>query len=326
MRDDLHLTYTQIGLLLSLPGIIAHSSNRSSASSAMYGSAACSSLQVAFCLQLSLVHDKCQLILSSFLLASFILFFPSSGAFVSLSQANLMDSESTRHEQNMARWTFAGSLGRSGRTSASWTCSSTLAWDGAGRTPRSPLSRPSACSRRYDICLPIQFPLRPFPSLRGGLRRIPRCVLCPQTRRCVALAPPARIRRPDDGCSCSVISLCTLSMLDVTTEAQAGIAVTVWLAMGLITDFLFIPFIDRQKDSIKYPAHHRPIGIICLCRFSAYAGLSSQAGRCDFCQPVQHRLVSHSAGTVILKPARVKAPASWRLARSPRRWQNSFPS
>ncbi len=46
-----------------------------------------------------------------FLLASFILFFPSSGAFVSLSQANLMDSNPPRHEQNMARWTFAGSMG-----------------------------------------------------------------------------------------------------------------------------------------------------------------------------------------------------------------------
>jgi MFS transporter, FSR family, fosmidomycin resistance protein len=45
------------------------------------------------------------------LLASFILFFPASGMFVSLSQASLMDLEPSRHEQNMARWTFAGSLG-----------------------------------------------------------------------------------------------------------------------------------------------------------------------------------------------------------------------
>ncbi len=51
---------------------------------------------------------------------------------------------------------------------------------------------------------------------------------------------------------CSAISL--LYFVDVAraTEAQAGIAVTIWLAMGLITDFLFIPFIDRQKDSIQF--------------------------------------------------------------------------
>lgn len=36
------------------------------------------------------------------------------------------------------------------------------------------------------------------------------------------------------------------------SEAQAGIAVTIWLAMGLITDLLFIPFIDRQPDSIRF--------------------------------------------------------------------------
>jgi FSR family fosmidomycin resistance protein-like MFS transporter len=45
------------------------------------------------------------------LLISFILFYPASGAFVSLSQAALMDSEPDKHEQNMARWTLAGSLG-----------------------------------------------------------------------------------------------------------------------------------------------------------------------------------------------------------------------
>jgi FSR family fosmidomycin resistance protein-like MFS transporter len=44
------------------------------------------------------------------LLAS-CLFNPSSGAFVGLSQASLMDAQPARREQNMARWTFAGSLG-----------------------------------------------------------------------------------------------------------------------------------------------------------------------------------------------------------------------
>lgn len=37
---------------------------------------------------------------------AFILFYPASGAFVNLSQATLMDSETDRHEQNMARWGF----------------------------------------------------------------------------------------------------------------------------------------------------------------------------------------------------------------------------
>jgi MFS transporter, FSR family, fosmidomycin resistance protein len=45
------------------------------------------------------------------LLASFVLFYPASGAFVSLSQAEMMDRDPKRRDQNMARWTFAGSAG-----------------------------------------------------------------------------------------------------------------------------------------------------------------------------------------------------------------------
>jgi FSR family fosmidomycin resistance protein-like MFS transporter len=51
-----------------------------------------------------------------------------------------------------------------------------------------------------------------------------------------------------------LFSYLALYFVDVgrASESQAGIAVTVWLAMGLITDFLFIPFIDRQRDSMKF--------------------------------------------------------------------------
>jgi len=45
------------------------------------------------------------------LLLSLVLFSPASGAFVSLSQATLMDMAPQHRERNMARWTFAGSLG-----------------------------------------------------------------------------------------------------------------------------------------------------------------------------------------------------------------------
>jgi MFS transporter, FSR family, fosmidomycin resistance protein len=51
-----------------------------------------------------------------------------------------------------------------------------------------------------------------------------------------------------------LFSYLALYFVDVgrATETQAGIAVTVWLAIGLISDFLFIPFIDRQKDSLRF--------------------------------------------------------------------------
>src|SRR5205085_1902881 len=40
-----------------------------------------------------------------------VLLAPASSTFVSLSQATLMDLDPPRHEQQMARWTFAGSAG-----------------------------------------------------------------------------------------------------------------------------------------------------------------------------------------------------------------------
>jgi FSR family fosmidomycin resistance protein-like MFS transporter len=45
------------------------------------------------------------------LLLAFTVLYPASGAFVSLSQASLMDLDPRRHELNMARWTLAGSVG-----------------------------------------------------------------------------------------------------------------------------------------------------------------------------------------------------------------------
>jgi len=45
------------------------------------------------------------------LLAAFVAFYPASGAFVSLTQAALMDAAPSRQAQSMARWDLAGSAG-----------------------------------------------------------------------------------------------------------------------------------------------------------------------------------------------------------------------
>jgi len=45
------------------------------------------------------------------LLCAFVAFYPASGAFVSLTQAELMDTWPDRHAQVMARWELAGSIG-----------------------------------------------------------------------------------------------------------------------------------------------------------------------------------------------------------------------
>ena len=248
-RDDLHLTYTQIGLLLSLPGIIAAFIEpfigilgdvwRRRVLIVMGGVLFTASLLITS-LSLSFL----------FLLLSFILFFPSSGAFVSLSQANLMDSDTTRHEQNMARWTFAGSLGvLSGPLLLGLFVYFGLGWRGAYAALASFSTLCLLAALRY---LPPDSVFSPsFPSLRvffEGFRAAFTSLKRADVWRWLLLLEFADLMMD------VLFSYLALYFVDVAraTDVQAGIAVTIWLAMGLLTDFLFIPFIDRQRDSIKF--------------------------------------------------------------------------
>ncbi len=92
VRTDLHLTYTQIGILLSVPGLIGN-------------------LIEPFLFILGDIWKRRVIILGGglfftlsivltaishsflFLLFTFVIFNPSSGAFVSLSQATLIDTD-----------------------------------------------------------------------------------------------------------------------------------------------------------------------------------------------------------------------------------------
>src|SRR5258708_7568256 len=112
MRHDLGLTYGQVGLLVSVPvwrgsllelplGVLAGHGRRRRL--AVLGGG------VLFILALVATAAA-----RSFagLLAAFVLFFPASGAFVSLTQSGLMDADPSRREQHMARWELAGSAGQ----------------------------------------------------------------------------------------------------------------------------------------------------------------------------------------------------------------------
>ena len=110
IRTDLGLTYAQIGILLGVPGIV------SSLVEPFLGVLGDTWKRRALILGGGVVFSLSLLLTGlsqgfPLLLLSFVLFYPASGAFVSLSQATLMDVDPARHEHNMARWTFAGSLG-----------------------------------------------------------------------------------------------------------------------------------------------------------------------------------------------------------------------
>ncbi|MPZ14514.1 MAG: MFS transporter [Chloroflexi bacterium] len=110
IRAELDLSYLQIGLLLTLPGLL---SNLIEPPIALLGDvwrrkALILGGGVVFVAALGLLAASPGFLA---LLAAFILLYPANAAFVNLSQASLMDSAPARHVQNMARWTAAGWVG-----------------------------------------------------------------------------------------------------------------------------------------------------------------------------------------------------------------------
>lgn len=249
IRDELRLTYTQIGLLLSAPGILAAFIEPfiGILGDVWRRRALILAGGLLFTVSLFLTSASYSFIL---LISSFILFNPSSGAFVNLSQANLMDSDSNRHEQNMARWTFAGSLGvLTGPILLGLFVYLGLGWRG---TYALLASFSTFCLLAAWRLLPPDKDSSPsFPSFNvvfDGFRAAFAALKRKEVWRWLILLEFADLMLD------VLFSFLALYFVDVgrVTQTQAGIAVTVWLAMGLITDFLFIPFVDRQKDTIQF--------------------------------------------------------------------------
>src|SRR5579859_1142081 len=110
IRSELHLNYTQIGLLLGIPLLVASlvESGLGILADVWKRKLIIVGGGIVFALSTLLVavsHDF------GLLVVAFIILYPASGAFVALSQSSLMDLDTARHEHNMARWTLAGSLG-----------------------------------------------------------------------------------------------------------------------------------------------------------------------------------------------------------------------
>ena len=248
IRADLGLTYAQIGLALSLPGLIGNIVEPFLAILGDVWKRRVLILIGGIFFTLSLYFTS----LSQsffFLLFSFILFNPASGAFVSLSQATLMDSDPARREHNMARWTFAGSLG----VLAGPLLLGLLVYFGLGW--RGTYALLASISTLVLLLAFKRIPADSFPSSRPSLR-----VLLDGFRAAFSALKRREVWRWllllefADLMMDVLLSFLAIYFVDVAqvSETQAGIAVTFWLFLGLFTDFAFIPFIDRQPNGIKF--------------------------------------------------------------------------
>lgn len=244
IRNDLTLTYVQIGLLFSIPGLIA---NFIEPFMFILGDVWKRRVillagGVFFALSLALTSVS-----SSFtiLLVSFIIFFPASGMFVSLSQASLMDLEPSRHEQNMARWTFAGSLG----VVAGPLLLSIMLTFGLGWRPAFGLLAALAflvlliAWRRVPA---DKISADPFPQLVhviDGLRETFNALRSRDVLRWLALLEFSNLMLD------VFYGFLPLYFVDVAgfTPVEAAASVAVWTGVGLLGDFLLIPFLERVK-------------------------------------------------------------------------------
>jgi MFS transporter, FSR family, fosmidomycin resistance protein len=110
IRTDLGLTYAQVGALFAVPAVLGNL------------------IEIPFGVLADRGHRRRLLVVGGtvftaalammagaqtyvVLLGAFVVYYPASGAFVSISQAILVDSDPGRGEALMARWTLAGSIG-----------------------------------------------------------------------------------------------------------------------------------------------------------------------------------------------------------------------
>lgn len=270
IRNDLGLNYTQIGLLISLPGILAAFIEPFLGILGNVWKRRLLILGGGILFTVSLILTAAS---HSFLplLVSFILFNPSSGAFVGLAQANLMDSAPERHEQNMARWTSAGSLGNVlGPLVLGAFVFFGLGWRGTYALLAAVSTFCVMAAFRWvkpDPASAAHFPS--FQIVFDGFRAAFAALKRGEVWRWLLLLEFSDLMLD------VFLGFLALYFVDVVhaSEAQAGLIVTLWLALGMATDFLFIPFIDRQSDSMKYMRVTALLEILALTLFLLLPGL-----------------------------------------------------
>jgi MFS transporter, FSR family, fosmidomycin resistance protein len=245
IRTDLGLSYIEVGILLSLPhvfgsilepplGLLGDAWKRR-----VLVRAGGVGLLVA--LVLIALSDGFAPLLLALMLAS-----PSGGAFVGLSQAVLMDMDPRRHEQNMARWALAGSIGVvAGPLALTAVGAFGLGWRGVfgvfavvmvvvlATVWRMPMTAAAPPDRTITRALAV--------ATRDALRALRRR----DVRRWLTLM------QFSDLVLDVLHGFLALYFVDVAGASGAGaaVAILVWTGVGLVGDALVIPLLARVEGT-----------------------------------------------------------------------------
>jgi MFS transporter, FSR family, fosmidomycin resistance protein len=245
IRDDLNLSYDQIGLLLGVPTLFGNLvepfmfflTDRWERKGLVLGGAVIFGVEL---LVIAVAQDF------GILLVGMLLLSPASGLFVGLAQASLMDSDPEHHEYNMARWTLAGSLGV---VTGPLLLGGMLFLGGAWREV-------FALFALVTLGVILLVAWMPFPqaseedeeddkpdSLRGSLQKAWAALRHGTALRWLVLLQFADLLMD---VLLSYLALYMVDVAKVSTE-QAALAVAIWTGVGLAGDALLIPILGRMS-------------------------------------------------------------------------------
>lgn len=238
-RHDLHLSYDQIGVLLSVPsavalavepvlGVVATGRRRRPVVVAGGGCFAAGLVLIAVAPSFAL------------LLVAFSLLYPASGAFVSLSQAMLMDADPAGREHNMARWTLAGAVG----ALAGPLLLGAVEWAGLGWRA---LFAGFVVLAAALVALARRRPAGHDQGEQVDLRGAARALARREVVRWLVLGDLANLLLD------VLLGFLALYLVDVAhaSPATGGVAVAVWTGAGLAGSAAAIPFL-RRVDGLRY--------------------------------------------------------------------------
>lgn len=244
IRTDLSLSYTQVGVLLAVPGIVSAVLEPPLALFGDTGRRKALIVTGGFLVAATLL-------LSAgapgflWLLVAFSALYPASGMFVSTSQAALMEASPGDYDGAMARWTLAGSVGV--------------------------VAGPLALAGAFAAGLGWRWPLAAMGVVAGGLafvawRHLPRATFREEEAPTVAQLGAefaAAVRRRETWRWLSLLAMSDLMLdglfgflalyfVDVAgaTTGQAGLAVATWTVFGLAGDAALVRLLKDVRGLV----------------------------------------------------------------------------
>lgn len=235
IRDDLDLSYAEVGLVLAVPGIVG------SALDPVIGVLGDTPRRRALLVGGGLVFALSAALTSVSvgfwsLLVALVIGNPATGAFVSLAQATLMDLAPDRRERSMAWWTLAGSFGYvGGPLLLAGGLFLGIGWRGL-------------VAGLAVISVPLALAARRLPpgesrdeSLGDGVRAALSALRSREVLRWLLLLEAADLMLD------VLHAFLALYLVDVAGQSvvEAGLGVAVWTGAGLVGDALLIPLLRR---------------------------------------------------------------------------------